>query len=236
MGESTGIEWCDSSWNPVSGCTKVSAGCDHCYAENIAERFRGGKAYPNGFAVTLHPHRLNDPAKWKNGRRIFVCSMSDLFHKDIPDDYIRSIFDVMMNNDQHTYQILTKRPQRMVRIIRDDYLPRIERNYLPHNIWCGVSVENEDVKWRIDKLKDVPVATRFISAEPLLGPLNLDGYWPHIDWLIVGGESGRGYRNMEEEWANQLMIDAKRTRTPFFMKQMAGKKEIPSRLLIREFP
>src|SRR2546428_121095 len=166
MADKSTIEWTDATWNPVTGCTQISPGCDHCYALTFAERFRGvvGHTYQQGFDLTLHSDRLSLPLTWKTPRRIFVNSMSDLFHENVPDGFIRSVFDTMKAGNWHTYQLLTKRPHRLVRLM--DQLP------WPEHVWVGVSVELSKFAWRVDRLRSVPSAVRFISAEPLLGPLD----------------------------------------------------------------
>ncbi|BBZ65791.1 hypothetical protein MINS_12200 [Mycolicibacterium insubricum] len=180
MSDKTAIEWTDATWNPVTGCTKVSPGCDHCYAETIAERFRGGPAYPNGFDITLRPHKLDQPLRWKRPRRIFVNSMSDLFHDSVPDEYIAQVFAVMALAPRHTFQLLTKRHARMRSLVGRGLLDLVDQTGakvelwpLP-NVWLGVSTENQ--QWadiRIPALLDTPAAVRWISAEPLLGPIDL---------------------------------------------------------------
>jgi protein gp37 len=212
----TNIEWATDTWNPVTGCTRVSAGCDHCYAEAFAERFRGvpGHPYEQGFDLRLWPERLEIPLRWTKPRRIFVNSMSDLFHADVPDEYVARIFAVMGLASRHTFQVLTKRPQRMHRLIADRafaYLvlhhagiyeqtvgSHLGRGWLltdwpAPNVWLGVSVESQDVAWRIDRLVKTPAAVRFLSCEPLLGPIDLSPWlWhrtPLVDWVIAGGES-----------------------------------------------
>jgi protein gp37 len=216
MAEKSAIEWTDATWNPVTGCTQVSPGCDHCYALAFAERFRGvpGHPYEQGFDLRLWPERLSLPFKWTRPRRIFVNSMSDLFHKDIPDAYIRDIFDVMVRADWHIYQILTKRPHRLVRLASS--LP------WPDHIWMGVSIESNDYVWRADLLRMVPCAVRFVSAEPLLGPLDklcLDG----IDWVITGGESGPRSRACEYHWVADLRDRCVKSGIAFFHKQWGGR-------------
>ena len=183
------IEWTDATWNPVTGCTEVSPGCDHCYAKVFAERWRGvpGHHYEQGFDLKLWPERLDYPLKWRKPRRIFVNSMSDLFHKDVPDSFILSVLEVMQRANWHTYQVLTKRPSRLRRLV--PLLSSVLGEHWPPHIWWGVSVETAEYEWRIDELRKVPALTRFVSAEPLLGSLggaNLEG----IHWVIVGGESG----------------------------------------------
>ena len=208
------IEWTDSTWNPVTGCTKVSPGCKHCYAERFSERFRGAKGhyFESGFDLELRPHKLRDPYKWKEPRRIFVNSMSDLFHEKIPRSYIDQIFKVMEDNPRHTFQVLTKRADRMRR-----YVSR----YAPH-IHLGISVENKATLWRIDHLINTVASTRFISFEPLLGPIGkISLRW--VDWIIVGGESGPSARPMDPDWARELRDTAGRYNVPFFFKQWGGR-------------
>ncbi len=215
MADHSGIEWTDATWNPVTGCKKVSPDCKHCYAERLALRLRamGNPRYRSGFAVTLQPDQLSLPLRWRQPRRIFVNSMSDLFHEAVPDDYIRQVFDVMTQASWHVFQVLTKRSERLAMLATS--LP------WPPNVWQGVSVENTGYLRRIDDLRQVPAALRFLSVEPLLGPiadLPLDG----IHWVIVGGESGPGYRKIAMEWA-RLIRDQCFVRTvPFFFKQAGG--------------
>ena len=177
MGEKTSIRWTDSTWNPTTGCTKVSPGCDHCYAETIAERFRGGKAWPNGFDLQMRPQRLLEPTRWKTRNRVFVNSMSDVFHKGIPDEYLQLIWDVMVHKAPwHTYQILTKRPHVAAERIRRLQLP------LPPHIWMGVSAENQQLAdSRIPALIEIPAHVRFVSYEPLLGPIDLSAWLPRVN-------------------------------------------------------
>jgi protein gp37 len=297
MSDKTGIEWtrgddgtAGATWNPVTGCTKVSAGCDHCYAETFAERWRGtpGHHFENGFDVTLRPERLEQPLRWKRPRRVFVNSMSDLFHEAIPDEFIARVFAVMSVAHQHTFQVLTKRHGRMRALLNNPewveqvgwyatglhpYWTADEAGWPFPNVWLGVSAE--DQKWadiRIPALLQTAAAVRFVSAEPLLDRIDLRthlaGWCPehdftggfcmqrhhpgvrHLDWLIVGGESGPGARPMDEEWARTLAIQATRARVPVFMKQLgsilgrefgAGSKggdigAFPEDLRIREFP
>lgn len=209
------IEWTESTWNPVTGCSKVSPGCAHCYAETFAERWRGidGHPYEQGFDLRLWPSRLDYPLKWKKPRIIFVNSMSDLFHEDIPDSYVAEVFDVMTRADQHIYQVLTKRPERMAELAPE--LP------WPEHIWMGVTIENRRFVQRADLLRQVPAAVRFISAEPLLGPLEgLD--LEDIHWLIAGGESGPRFRSVKEEWIRELRDLCQDAEVPFFFKQWGG--------------
>lgn len=210
------IEWTDATWNPVTGCTRVSSGCDHCYALAFAERFRGvpGHPYEQGFDLRLWPERLSLPTQWKKPRRIFVNSMSDLFHKDIPDEFIFRIFETMVAADWHIYQILTKRPQRLARLA--PLLP------WPDQIWMGVSVESNDYAWRADYLRQIPASVRFISAEPLIGPvdkLSLEG----IDWLITGGESGYGHRPCNPDWVRSARDECIANDVAYFHKQWGGR-------------
>ncbi len=282
MANQSAIEWTDITWNPVTGCDRVSPGCAHCYALDLAERLkrkeqgriekarREGKPDPKvryqrdgdpktsgpGFGLTLHPDKLEEPLRWRKPRRVFVNSMSDLFHEEIPDEYIYRVFDVMARSSQHTFQVLTKRPERMRdhlhmwAIARDDariVAPEWPAFPLP-NVWLGVSIENRRFVHRADLLRETPAAVRFISAEPLLGPLVYDGddevdvdgtligYWSDgavgpeldltdIDWLIVGGESGPKRRQIEESWVRGLR-DASRSCDPepaFFFKQWGGR-------------
>ncbi len=216
MADKSAIEWTDVTWNPVTGCTQISPGCDHCYALTFAERFRGvpGHPYEQGFDLKLWPERLSLPLTWKRPRRIFVNSMSDLFHKGIPDSYIHQVFEVMAAADWHIFQVLTKRPYRLARMA--PHLP------WPENIWMGASVESNQYVWRADFLRRVPAAVRFISAEPLLGPLDslcLDG----IDWLITGGESGVRSRPCQYEWVADLRDRCVRQGVAFFHKQWGGR-------------
>jgi protein gp37 len=214
-GNST-IEWTDKTWNPVTGCDRVSPGCDHCYAETIAKRFAGSKAFPQGFDLTLHPDRLDDPLKWRKPARVFVNSMSDLFHPDIPDDFIGNVFNTMMQAEQHTFQVLTKRPQRMETFVKM-WLGESWGQWID-NLWLGTSIESDRYVFRADYLRETPAAVRFLSLEPLLGPLpslDLTG----IDWVIVGGESGPKARPMELSWARDLRDRCVAAGTPFLFKQ-----------------
>jgi three-Cys-motif partner protein len=211
------IEWTQSTWNPVTGCSKVSPGCAHCYAETFAERWRGIKdhSYEQGFDLRLWPSRLEYPLKWRKPRIIFVNSMSDLFHEDIPDDYVAEVFGVMNEADHHIYQILTKRPERMAELAQS--------LGWPEHIWMGVTIENRRFIDRADFLRKVPAAIRFISAEPLLGPLeNLD--LTDIHWLIAGGESGPKHRPVKEEWIRQIRDQCLEEEVPFFFKQWGGAR------------
>jgi protein gp37 len=225
MGTNSLIEWTDATWNPVTGCTKISPGCKHCYAERLANRLQhmGQKNYANGFTVTLQPHMLDLPLRWKKSRRIFVNSMSDLFHDDIPLDYILRVFAVMGAAHWHQYQVLTKRADRLEEL--SGHLP-----WAPQ-IWMGVSVENADYAGRIDCLRNTGAHVKFLSIEPLLGPvpnLNLHG----IDWIIAGGESGPGARPMDAAWVADIRDQCIRAGVAFFFKQWGGvNKKRTGRLL-----
>jgi len=215
MAQESSIEWTNSTWNPVTGCTKISAGCKNCYAERMALRLQamGTKQYADGFALTLQPDALEIPLRWKRGRTIFVNSMSDLFHKDVPLAYIRRVFDVMNRCPQHTFQILTKRAD-----IAAAYAAKLEWS---SNIWMGTSVENALVLHRIKSLREIGAEVRFLSIEPLLGPLpNLP--LAGIHWVIVGGESGPGARPMQPEWVRQIRERCLAHGVPFFFKQWGG--------------
>lgn len=211
MSDGSSIEWTEATWNPVTGCTKVSPGCAHCYAETFAERFRGvaGHPYENGFDLQLRPERLELPLGWSRPRKIFVNSMSDLFHEEVPDQFIEAVFDTMVRAEWHQFQVLTKRPERAARLA--GRLP------WPRNVWMGTSVENQRWTSRIDELRELPAHIRFLSCEPLLGPLHLD--LRGIDWVIVGGESGPGARPMKEAWANAIRSQCEHAGVAFFFKQ-----------------
>lgn len=215
MSDKTTIEWTDSTWNPVTGCTKISPGCTHCYAELFAERWRGipGHHFQQGFELRLWPERLLLPLVWKKPRTIFVNSMSDLFHEHVPYWFIRSVFSTMKKASWHTFQILTKRSDRLAELA-----PKLD---WPPNVWMGVSIENAKYLWRADDLRDVPAAIRFLSLEPLLGSLgriNLSD----IDWVIVGGESGPGARPLQVDWVMDIKQQCRTQDVPFFFKQWGG--------------
>jgi protein gp37 len=248
MSATSSIEWTQATWNPVTGCTEVSEGCDHCYAKTFAERWRGtpGHPYEQGFDLKLWPERLSLPKRWRKPRRVFVNSMSDLFHDDVPDDFIVRAFDTMANTRRHTYQVLTKRPGRMASFMRrytagesGPHAPEsVPVGVLP-NVWLGTSVETQ--KWanvRIPKLLETPAAVRFLSCEPLLGPLDLSEWlwWPWepasfraykrrgaLHWIIVGGESGFGARSMHPDWTRMLRDQAVEAGVAFFFKQWGGR-------------
>jgi len=211
MSSNTGIEWCDRTWNPVTGCNKVSPGCTHCYAEALTKRFHAN--FPNGFDVTLHYDRITQPYKWKKPSRIFVNSMSDLFHEDVSIEFLKQVFDVMRETPHHIYQILTKRDKRLVELA-----PQLEWS---DNIWMGVSVENQNYVHRVDSLRQVNAKVRFLSCEPLLGSLQLD--LTGIHWVIVGGESGQKHRPMQAEWAQSIRDQCQDAEVAFFFKQWGGR-------------
>ena len=220
MGAKSAIEWTDATWNPVTGCTKITRGCDHCYAERFAERFRGTPGHPfkDGFDLKLRPERLSQPLSWKRPRRVFVNSMSDLFHKEIPATFIDRVFDTMEATDRHIFQVLTKRSSLMMTYLRRRYGSRPA----PQHIWCGVSVEDHTATARIRHLRQTPISTRFLSIEPLLGPIrdvDLDG----IAWVIVGGESGPKARPMQLAWVIDIRDRCKQEGVPFFFKQWGGR-------------
>lgn len=219
MADTSAIEWTDSTWNPVTGCTKVSRGCDNCYAERFAERFRGvpGHPFEMGFDLQLRDERMNQPLRWRRPRRIFVNSMSDLFHKDVPWDFVDRVFDVMERADWHIFQVLTKRSS----LMRDYLRGRYGGLMVPAHIWCGVSVEDRAALVRVRHLQESPVAIRFLSIEPMLdsvGKFDVSG----ISWVIVGGESGPGARTLEEEWVCEVRDLCEENRIPFFFKQWGG--------------
>jgi protein gp37 len=220
------IEWTESTWNPITGCCKISPGCDFCYAERLAKRLNriGVKRYKNSFNLTMHPDVLTLPLQWKSPKVIFVNSMSDLFHENVPVEFIQRVFETMKQASQHTFQILTKRSKRLVKLA-----PLLE---WPDNVWMGVSVESEKYQFRIDDLRKVPSAVRFLSIEPLIAPTK-DLDLKTIDWVIVGGESGPGARPMKEEWVLQIKQDCEKFNTPFFFKQWGGvRKKLFGRVLL----
>ncbi|WP_427451780.1 DUF5131 family protein [Litorimonas sp. WD9-15] len=221
MAEKTQIEWTDATWNPVTGCTKIGPGCDNCYAERFAERWRGIKDHPyeQGFDLKIWPHRLEQPKKWKKPRMIFVNSMSDLFHKKIDKSFISQVFNAMEDADHHVFQVLTKRSSIMRKFVNDRY----GKTGAPAHIWLGVSVEDDAHKGRIEHLRGTNAKARFISFEPLLGPIDsvdLQG----IHWAIVGGESGPRARPMEPEWATSLRDQCLEQGVEFFFKQWGGPR------------
>ncbi|MBI4683079.1 MAG: phage Gp37/Gp68 family protein [Nitrospirae bacterium] len=225
MGQKSSIEWTGSTWNPVTGCVKISPGCLNCYAERMAKRLHamGQPNYADGFRLAFHEHALDLPLKWKKPQTIFVNSMSDLFLKDVPFDFIKKVFDVMSKAHWHTFQVLTKRSERLIEL----------NHALPWavNIWMGVTVESKDYTHRIDDLRNSGAYIKFLSIEPLLGPLpelNLEG----IDWVIAGGESGPGARPMNPDWVSDIRNQCQTARVPFFFKQWGGtRKKKAGRLL-----
>lgn len=215
MAGRSNIEWTDSTWNPLTGCTKISPGCKHCYAERMAKRLQamGQSNYVNGFKLTSHEHVLEQPLSWKKPHMVFVNSMSDLFHEDVESDFIQKVFDVMRRAHWHTFQVLTKRSKHLLEMD-----PHID---WPSNVWMGVSVENSDYTFRIDHLRQTRACTKFLSIEPLLGPLSSLSL-NYIDWVIVGGESGPGARPMKEEWVIEIRNQCQAASVPFFFKQWGG--------------
>jgi protein gp37 len=215
MAQNSAIEWTETTWNPLTGCTKISPGCKHCYAERMSLRLQamGQANYANGFDLTLHEHMLEVPLRWRKPRLVFVNSMSDLFHKDAPEKFILRVFDVMRRASWHVFQVLTKRADRLAKLS-----PRID---WPDNVWMGVSVERADYLFRIDHLRQTGAKVRFLSLEPLLGPLpgmDLEG----VDWVILGGESGPGARPMQEQWVKDIRDQCLAAEVPFFFKQWGG--------------
>ncbi|MFJ6889992.1 DUF5131 family protein [Streptomyces californicus] len=247
MSDRSSIEWTEATWNPTTGCDRVSAGCDNCYALTLSKRLKamGSPKYQNdgdprtsgpGFALTVHPQALTVPLKWRTPRTVFVNSMSDLFHARVPLDYVRQVFEVMASTPQHTYQVLTKRARRLRQVA--------DRLQWPENLWMGVSVESAKELPRVEDLRQVPAAVKFLSCEPLIGPLpglEVSG----IDWVIVGGESGSGARPMDLAWADDIVETCQASETAVFVKQLgscwnkAHHKDIdqfPSTLRVREYP
>lgn len=209
------IEWTESTWNPLTGCTKISPGCKHCYAERMARRLKamGQEKYKNGFRLTIHESVLEDPLHWKKPQMIFVNSMSDLFHEDVPVEFIQRAFEVMRQAHWHTFQVLTKRSERLLEL---DH--QIE---WPENVWMGVSVETQDYVYRIDHLRQTHARIKFLSIEPLLGPIP-DLKLENIHWAIVGGESGPGARPLDRAWVTEIRDQCQRAKNPFFFKQWGG--------------
>ena len=218
MATRSSIEWTEVTWNPVTGCTKVSPGCQNCYAARMARRLQamGQANYANGFSVSLHDHVVEIPLKWKKSRTVFVNSMSDLFHERVPVRFIEDVFGVMHQAERHTFQVLTKRSERLLRL--SPQLPWSE------NVWMGVSVENADYAFRVDQLRQIDAKIKFLSLEPLLGPLpdlDLEG----IDWVIVGGESGPGARPMDLSWVRAVRDQCQDAGVSFFLKQLGGVRD-----------
>jgi protein gp37 len=219
MADNSAIEWTDATWNPVTGCTKITAGCDNCYAARFAERFRGvpGHPFEPGFDLTLRPERIEQPLGWRRSRMIFVNSMSDLFHKDVPAGFVDQVFATMEAANWHVFQVLTKRSS----LMRDYLGRRYSGKGVPRHIWFGVSVEDRRSASRIKHLQGAPAGVRFLSAEPLIGaigPVDLSG----IDWVIAGGESGPGARPVHLEWLREIRDQCQRQCVPFFFKQWGG--------------
>lgn len=241
MGDRSQIEWTDATWNPTTGCTKVSQGCKHCYAERIFHRPYPGRKFTD---VRTHPDRLRQPLSWQRPRRIFVNSMSDLFHEDVPDEFIMQVFFIMAAAGRHTFQVLTKRPRRMLDWFAwfEACKPAYDRNDPYSNVWLGVSVENQEAAdERIPLLRQTPAAVRFLSCEPLLGGMDISPYLRSVDWVIAGGESGPGARPADLAWFRSLRDQCAAAGVPFFMKQMWGETKqgmppIPDDLMIREYP
>ena len=217
MADRSKIEWTEATWNPVRGCTKISAGCQNCYAEAFAERWRGipGHAYEQGFDLRLVPEMLDLPLRWKTPRKIFVNSMSDLFHEGVPDEFIIEVFDIMRLASKHQFQLLTKRPERLAEL--SSRLP------WPRNVWVGVTIENQTTANRLQHLLTVPAHIKFISFEPLLGPIDID--LNGVDWVIVGGESGPHARPLDLEWVREIRNQCTRVGVPLFLKQLGGRRE-----------
>lgn len=220
MAYSSEIEWTQTTWNPVTGCTKVNSGCKFCYAERFSERFCGvpGHPFEQGFDLKLHPERLELPFSWKKPRLVFVNSMSDLFHEDIPDDFKRQVFETMAAGRRRTFQVLTKRIERVQEFFQEYSIDA------PRNVWIGTSIEAQELSWRVDELRGVQAVTRFLSCEPLLGPLEID--LTGIHWVIVGGESGPGCRPIDPDWVRSLQQQCQKARVPFFFKQWGGVQKI----------
>ena len=231
MGAKTGIQWTDATWNPVTGCTRVSPGCDHCYAERLA-RYRLRDSYlrrppavdtpenrADPFSIRLWPDRLRQPIEWQAPRMVFVNSMSDLFHRDVPESYVVKVFEVMLRADRHIYQVLTKRPTRALRFWRRNY-EALGTTEIPSHIWIGTSVESAHYSYRVRQLAALRAAVRFLSCEPLLGPMTLDLRAVH--WVIVGGESGPGFRPIDISWAAGIRDQCVAAGVPFFFKQVGG--------------
>lgn len=218
MAESSSIEWTDATWNPVTGCTKIASGCDNCYAARFSERWRGipGHPFESGFDITLRPERIGAPLRWRARKMIFVNSMSDLFHKDVPWDFVDKVFDTMESADWHIFQLLTKRSSLMKKYLHNRY-----KEQVPRHIWFGASVEDTNAKSRIRHLQESPEGIRFLSIEPLLGPLGrlqLNS----IDWVIVGGESGPKARSMHIDWVREVRDQCNAQGVAFFFKQWGG--------------
>lgn len=231
MSKTSNIEWTDRTWNPVTGCTEVSSGCDNCYARILANRLlkdiytqaplahrREDSADP--FAVRLWPNRLEEPRKWKDNSYVFVNSMGDLFHHSVPEKYVREVFKVMIEANKHTYQVLTKRPGRMAKFILKN-IDLFQDDCVPNHIWMGTSVESQEVAYRVEHLREVKAKVHFLSCEPLIGPLDLD--LDDIEWVIVGGESGIVHRPLDTDWVRNIRDACIHQQVPFFFKQIGGR-------------
>jgi protein gp37 len=236
MSDRSNIEWTNATWNPVTGCTKISPACTNCYAERFAERFRGvpGHPYEQGFDLKIWPDRLDLPLTWRQRKMIFVNSMSDLFHHEIPDAFIAKVFDVMIQARHHIFQVLTKRTERMLDWVNSNFFSDPNSNgkaIWPPHIWLGVSVESQNHTWRIKHLQRTPAAVRFLSIEPLLGPLSLDAdLLDGIQWVIVGGESGPRARVMTPAWVYDIRGKCEKYHVPFFFKQWGAYDEAGRRV------
>ena len=236
MSARTGIEWTDATWNPTTGCTAVSAGCDNCYAEDLANRLLRDSytrrlpvrdsptTRDDPFALRIWPDRLATPARWRAARHVFVNSMSDLFHRDVPTAFLRRCFETMLSVDRHVYQVLTKRPARAARFVERN-ADLFEGGVLPAHVWIGTSVEDQSVDYRIRHLGDVPATVRFLSCEPLIGPLDLTAtdFRKTVQWVIVGGESGRNRRPLSPEWVREIRDECAAAEVAFFFKQWGGR-------------
>ena len=229
----TNIEWAEKVWNPITGCSKLSPGCDHCYAERMAHRLAGRCGYPevHPFQVTFHKDKLNSPLSWKRGKRIFVNSMGDLFHPGVKAEWVEEVLRVMDGCPQHTFMVLTKRPEQAMQF----FTGRVSRPIA--NLWFGVTAENQ--KTADDRtyiLRNIPAAVRFVSVEPMLGPVSLELFDYRIDWVICGAETGPKARYMDPTWAKSLYTQCRDAHVPFFMKKMSGGLAIPNGLMVRELP
>jgi protein gp37 len=238
VSEHSKIEWTDSSWNPVTGCSKVSLGCQHCYAQVFAERFRGvpGHPFEQGFDLRLWPQRLELPLRWRRPRRVFVNSMSDLFHQSVPTVFVDAVFQTMQTASWHRFQVLTKRPRRMAQYVRQLCDQRGSLGSRHPNVWLGTTIETQRYVGRARIIASLPAAVRFVSCEPLLGPLDLRGVLGRnaINWVIVGGESGHGARPLRAEWVRDIRDQCRRAKVPFFFKQWGGvHKKLAGRTLDR---
>jgi len=240
----TKIEWADATWNPITGCSKISEGCEHCYAERMVKRFP--KIYPNGFKPTFHEKRLSDPLRWRKPKRIFVCSMGDLFHEDVPIEWIYRVFNVMKWCPQHTFLLLTKRPERakaVLETLMHFYYPEESdpvTAYFPH-VWLGVTIELSSYRHRAITLLNTHIAHRFVSLEPLLGPMNIESFIWYGSWVIVGGETGPGARPMKPEWVRDIRDRCADFGVPFFFKKWGGARRSENERLLdgrewNEFP